>query len=595
MKPRLFRPALPAALLALSGSLPLAAQTSVTLDGASGSQTYNVARSTNGGLTLGLGFGVDYLIIGGGGSGAYATPNSDGIDGTGGGGAGGFVEGSTMLSPALISVSVGAGGSGVGSGMTLIRGNNGGNSSFGAFTALGGGGGGGYGLSGNSGGSGGGGGGRLNTQGGAGTSGQGFSGGNSQTGNTIGQAAGGGGGGAGGAGGAGDNVENGGDGGIGKISTITGQSVYYAGGGGGAGIAGNGDTQGTGGLGGGGNASRTGTGGAGTNGLGGGGGGVGDTGNGGNGGSGVVIVRYKGPAAGLGGAVTTGTGTAAGYTLHTFTTTGNSSLDLSGLNLNNRLGAIENGVISGTGDLTFTGPGTMTLNAANTYSGITRVNAGTLAIGSNGSIANSSGVSLANGARFNVSTATGGFTLGADQSLSGGGTINGDITIAGSHTPGFSPGIQNFTDDLSYTTGSSITWELIDDTLTGRGSQYDGINVSGNLAFSGATSLVLDFALSTSVVDWQDSFWDIDRTGIDGWKIFNVDGSISGFGNLTLDPADWLDGNDLALGSARPDASFSLFQGADGIYLNYSAVPEPASAVLGGLGVLLLLRRRRVG
>ncbi len=440
MKPRLFRPALPAALLALSGSLPLAAQTSVTLDGASGSQTYDVARSTTGGLTLGLGFGVDYLIIGGGGSGAYATPNSDGIDGTGGGGAGGFVEGSTMLSPALISVSVGAGGSGVGSGMTLIRGNNGG-----------------------------------------------------------------------------------------------------------------------------------------------------------NGGSGVVIVRYKGPAAGLGGPVTTGTGSAAGYTLHTFTTTGNSSLDLSGLNLNNRLGAIENGVISGTGDLTFTGPGTMTLNAANTYSGITRVNSGTLAIGSNGSIANSSGVSLANGARFNVSTATGGFTLGADQSLSGGGTITGDITIAGSHTPGFSPGIQNFTDDLSYTTGSSITWELIDDTLTGRGSQYDGINVSGNLAFSGATSLVLDFALSTSVVDWQDSFWDSDRTGIDGWKIFNVDGSISGFGNLTLDPADWLDGNDLALGSARPDASFSLFQGADGIYLNYSAVPEPASAVLGGLGVLLLLRRRRVG
>lgn len=317
--------------------------------------------------------------------------------------------------------------------------------------------------------------------------------------------------------------------------------------------------------------------------------------NDGNGGSGVVIVRYKGAAAGLGGAVTTGTGTAAGYTLHTFTTTGNSSLDLSGLNLNNRLGAIENGVISGTGDLTFTGPGTMTLNAANTYSGITRVNAGTLAIGSNGSIANSSGVSLANGARFNVSTATGGFTLGADQSLSGGGTITGDITIAGSHTPGFSPGIQNFADDLSYTTGSSITWELIDDTLTGRGSQYDGINVSGNLAFSGATSLVLDFALSTSVVDWQDSFWDSDRTGIDGWKIFNVDGSISGFGNLTLDPADWLDGNDLALGSARPDASFSLFQGADGVYLNYSAVPEPASAVLGGLGVLLLLRRRRVG
>jgi hypothetical protein len=567
------------------------AQTSVTLDGASGSQTFNVARSTAGGLTLGLGLGVEYLVVGGGGAGGSTATTSDGVDGTGGGGAGGFVEGTISLANQSYAVSVGVGGSGTSRG--VVRGQNGGDSTFSAFTATGGGGGGGYGLTGNTGGSGGGGGGRNSTAGGSATSGQGFGGGRAQSGDTTGQAAGGGGGGAGAAGQAGDTLENGGDGGIGKTSTITGQSVYYAGGGGGAGIASNGDSQGLGGSGGGGNASRTGTGGAGTNGLGGGGGGVGDSGAGGNGGSGIVVVRYKGVSAGTGGTVTTGTGTADGYTLHTFTTTGTSSLDLSGLNLNTRLGAVENGVISGTGGLTFTGPGTLTLNATNTYSGTTRVNAGTLALGSSGSINNSAGVSLASGAGLNVSTVSGGFILGATQTLSGGGTITGNTTISGTHAPGFSPGVQTFENNLSYTVGSSAVWELIDNSMAGRGTNYDGIDVGGNLSFSGATTLTLDFDLSGSTVDWSDSLWSSDITGNGGWKIYDVVGTIAGFENLQIGHINWLDGQGDSFTSARPDASFSLFQGTDGIYLNYNVVPEPSTALLSGLGMLALLRRRR--
>jgi hypothetical protein len=570
------------------------AQTSVTLDGASGSQTFNLPRSTAGGLTLGLGFEVEYLVIGGGGAGGSTGTTSDGVDGTGGGGAGGFVEGTISLTNQSYAVSVGAGGANVSRG--VVRGENGGNSTFSTFTAIGGGGGGGYRLTGNAGGSGGGGGGRLSTAGGSATSGQGFGGGSAQSQDNGGQASGGGGGGAGAAGQSGNTSEKGGDGGIGKISTITGESVYYAGGGGGGGINAQGgplDSQGLGGSGGGGNAVRTGTGVAGTNGLGGGGGGVGDFGAGGNGGSGVVVVRYKGASAGTGGTVAGGTGTAAGYTLHTFTAKGASALDLSGLDLSTRLGAVENGVISGSGDLTFTGPGTLTLNATNTYSGITRVNAGTLALGSSGSIGTSAGVSLASGARFNVSTVSGGFNLGATQTLSGGGTIAGNTTISGTHTPGFSPGVQTFENNLSYTAGSSVVWELIDDSLAGRGTNYDGIDVGGNLSFSGATTLTLDFDLAGSAVDWSDSLWSSNITGNTGWKIYAVTGTISGFQNLQLASINWLDGQGDAFKSARPDASFSLFQGTDGIYLNYSAVPEPSAALLGGLGMLALLRRRR--
>lgn len=597
----------------------LAAQTTVTLDGASGSQTYSLARTTDGGLTLGLAFQVEYLVVGGGGGGGGAGGSNGDYDGGGGGGAGGFLAGSTYLDSGVIAVAVGAGGAG-GSTSSIEadrQGKNGSLSSLGDIIAYGGGGGGsGDGLYignwGSDGASGGGGGGRshnLYVSGGAGKAGQGNRGGNfllSTEGrmvlNLALSMAGGGGGGAGSAGGNGtedngifQNWTRGGNGGDGLASSISGTSITYAGGGGGgAERNGGSESAGSGGSGGGGNGS-TGSGNNGGNGTanrGGGGGGAGNDANGGSGGSGIVTVRYKGDSAGSGGAVTTGTGTAAGYTLHTFTTSGSSSLDLSGLNLDTRLGAVENGVISGSGDLTYTGPGKLTLNAANTYSGVTRIHGGSLVIGGNGSIAGSSGVSIANGANFNVSTATGGFTLGAGKTLSGGGTVTGDITIAGTHSPGFSPGIQAFEDDPTYTTGSNVIWELTGNTLDGRGENYDGIDVTGDLTFSGSTTISLDFALAGSTVSWSDAFWSTSKLGTNGWQIFAVDGGISGFDKLSL-AGSLLDSGNSSLSSIRNGSSFSLFQAEDGIYLNYNAIPEPGAALLGGLGMLVLLRRRR--
>jgi hypothetical protein len=189
---------------------------------------------------------------------------------------------------------------------------------------------------------------------------------------------------------------------------------------------------------------------------------------------------------------------------------------------------------------------------------------------------------------------TGGFILGAEQNLSGGGTITGDVTISGSHTPGFSPGVQTFADDLTYTVGSSVVWELIDNTIAGRGTSYDGIDVGGNLSFTGSTTINLDFALAGSTVSWSDGFWDTDITGTSGWKLFDVTGSISGFeDNLQLAAGPYTDGSSQSLTSVRSDASFYLYKGEDGIYLNYSAVPEPSAAVLAALSAIGLLRRKR--
>jgi fibronectin-binding autotransporter adhesin len=250
------------------------------------------------------------------------------------------------------------------------------------------------------------------------------------------------------------------------------------------------------------------------------------------------------------------------------------------------------GVIDGAGGFQKSGSNTLTLTRANTYQGQTYISQGILALGSNASIASSERITLASGATFNVSTVNGGYTLGADQTLDGSGTIVGNTTIAGTHSPGFSPGTQSFSNNLTYTTGSSITWELIDNSIANRGTSYDAINVTGNLSFSAPTTLNLDFSILGSAVNWENSFWSNNVVGASGWKIFDVDGSISGFQNLQIASTNWLDGGDTSLSSIRPGGHFSLFQGAEGIYLNY-AVPEPATALLSALGSLALLRRRR--
>jgi len=476
---RLFA-ALPIALVATAGF----AQSTVTLDATSGTGTISTTYTTGGGLTLNLGFFADYLVVGGGGGGG-GSANDGTAWGGGGGGAGGLRTGTTqLLSGTSYSVQVGGGGAGglMTSTQANQQGSNGANSIFGSVTAAGGGGGGRYKQQGNAGGSGGGGGGRASTAGGAGntpstTPSQGNSGGNARGGDDSGRSGGGGGGGAGGAGGNGAPTSStAGNGGIGLASTITGASVTYAGGGGGGAIDTNpsaSETAGTGGTGGGGAGSTAGNATAGTDGLGGGGGGVGNNGAGGRGGAGLVVVRYQGASLGnIGGTVTSGSGSATGYTLHTFTTTGTSTttsaLNLSGVNMNSRLGATLTGAISGTGGLTYNGPGTLTLSAANTYAGPTVIRGGTLAVRAGGSIAQSGTTLVVGGDLSGGATANG---LSGALDIDGGNVSARNVYIANSSVfPASATGVVNVSSgtlsaagDLGVGTrpgnnGTSFTW-----------------------------------------------------------------------------------------------------------------------------------------
>ena len=123
-------------------------------------------------------------------------------------------------------------------------------------------------------------------------------------------------------------------------------------------------------------------------------------------------------------------------------------IDTAGLNVT--IGqALQHSAIAGDsatdGGLTKNGAGTLTLGAANAYTGPTAINGGTLALGGAAAIASSKGIALAGGAVFDVSAVTGGFTLGAAQTLSGSGAVNGAVTVNGAMAPGASGTIGTLT------------------------------------------------------------------------------------------------------------------------------------------------------
>jgi autotransporter-associated beta strand protein len=481
--------------------------------------------------------------------------------------------------------------------------------------------------------------------------------------------------------------------------------VTYGGGGGGGGRdtnSGATSAGGTGGTGGGGAGSGQGNATSGTDGLGGGGGGSGSDGKGGDGGDGIVVIRYKGDAAGTGGTVAAGTGTAAGYTLHTFGTVGAAVLDLSATDVSSRLGSVVSSAVTGSGALSINTIGTIAYIGSATHTGGTDVQAGTFQLGNggaNGSIADSA-VSIATGATFAIKrsdailtlynnfsgtgtfakkgvnqvslqgdfsglsgaieiesgvlnlsngygtsyavaagtsgagaltkssdgtvilsgnlTHTGGTTVtrgklvingthdgsitvlkGVGNGMLGGsGTITGDTTIYGFHTPGNSPGIQTFAGNLTYESGSFLQWELGAQATTNSPLVFDQIVVGGNLTFAGPTNLTLNFSTWVgSTVDWSDAFWNSNRS----WLLIDVAGTTTGFENLSLYSAalsgNWTDSNGVTFATGLDGAGWSLSLVDNDVYINYTAaIPEPSAygLILGGLVLAgAAIRRRR--
>lgn len=520
-----------------SGTVTASAGTSVLF----GRLVSSVANNftLNGTVNFDLDDSIEYLIVGGGGGGGTGTASEHG--GGGGGGGGVLTNTASGFGSGTYTVTVGAGGTGG----SLAPGGTGGSSSLGSITALGGGGGSTYLYgAGTSGGSGGGGAvstTAANRLGAAGTAGQGNAGGTADS-NTIGRGAGGGG----GAGSVGGNfttagsVTNGGSGGLGLLSSINGTAQYYGGGGGGGGNVGGTGSGARGGGGDGGSFSASGTSTAGAAGAantgGGGGGGIGNTGSsfkpGGAGGSGIVIARYLGGTAGSGGTPVAGTGSARGYTVHTFTTTGNNTLTL------NPIAVALTGNISGSGGVSADATGgTITFSGNNAYTGATAITGGLVrannlgALGSNSALtmSNVAGAqlqllnnlsigSLAGGGATGGNIALGSYTLtagGNNSSTSYGGVMSGTgaFTKSGSGTQTLTAA-QTYTGDttisggtLQLGTGSSVV-SLASTNIVNNGNlvlNYSGdatvannISGTGNLQVTGGKTGLLSAYLTTT-------------------------------------------------------------------------------------------------
>jgi autotransporter-associated beta strand protein len=229
------------------------------------------------------------------------------------------------------------------------------------------------------------------------------------------------------------------------------------------------------------------------------------------------------------------------------------------------------GIMSGTGSLTAYGTASIALTAANTYTGPTTISRGGLQL--NGSIAGS-------------------LSVESMASLSGTGTIGGNATIAGTHSPGNSPGTQTFNGNLTYSPGAIVNWELIANTTGTAGVNYDQIIMpSGNLTFSGSTTLALSFNLPGSTVDWSDAFWNVNQA----WTIYDLSGgATSGISNLLVG-GSLLDAQGDALSPTGRGYFTTSLSGQD-VMLNFIAVPEPSGWVMAGIGCALsglMIGRRR--
>jgi autotransporter-associated beta strand protein len=234
------------------------------------------------------------------------------------------------------------------------------------------------------------------------------------------------------------------------------------------------------------------------------------------------------------------------------------------------------GQISGSGfGITKAGTGNLVLSGTNTYDGETVIKAGTLKANTSTTIGSSSKVTVGDtGSSGTVLDATAaGLTVGATQTLAGIGTVDATgqtVTIAGTLAPGNSAGTLSMTvGNLDLGNSTALAFELNpSDTTVGAGIN-DLVAVTGNFNLDGLLSVVATSGDFLSVV------------ANTSWRLFNYTGTLTD-DTLTL-------GTMPSLGSGL---NWSIDTTTSG-QVNLVVIPEPRAALLGGLGLLALLRRRR--
>lgn len=226
-------------------------------------------------------------------------------------------------------------------------------------------------------------------------------------------------------------------------------------------------------------------------------------------------------------------------------------------------GSIGNG--TGTTALIKAGDGTWELSTTSSFSGTTSITAGRLAV--NGNISTS------------VST-----TVSGTGTLGGSGTVGNLVAQSGGTVaPGNS--IESLAaGNVSFESGSTFAYELDTQSLGG-----DLLDSGGTLDIATGAILTLS-ELASATRGLGDKLTLISYTGAWNNGLFSYLGNpLADDSTFTLGTNLWkFDYNDLSGGN-----NFSADQSGATGFVTLTAVPEPAAALLGSLGLLALLRRRR--
>lgn len=234
-------------------------------------------------------------------------------------------------------------------------------------------------------------------------------------------------------------------------------------------------------------------------------------------------------------------------------TTADSTLTLAGLTADRSFsGAISDGSGVRTTSLVMDSSGrTQTLSGTNTYTGATTVTAGTLLV--NGSTASGSAV-----------------TVGGNGTLGGSGTVNGTLELTGKLAPGgIGTDIQTLNAGTTTWNGGSV-WNF---DLSSADNTSDKLNITGDFTKGSAGAFAFDFMGATPF--WNTTFTLVEWTGSTSFILadFDLAGSIATLGS-----------------GPYSTSSFTLNSNS----LNFTAIPEPNTALAGLLLTAGLLRRRRV-